>query len=433
MGRLRDAYRNMDLRQSFIVTVFVTFGIAALVSVLIVGGCASFRAWLLPDSDTVFLTVCATTTDGEVKRYSARLRLGEDETTDLNSFIAMDGDRPVPVVLDPTTVAATVAKAENSYTMLTPKRKLAYRCSGAAMVVLPVALSVGGVLFCGFFFYRRKLYLPLKALSEATARIAEKDLDFRVDYGSEDELGTLCRSFEEMRAALRENHRELWKMLEERRLIQASVAHDLRNPIAIIEGYAEYLQLHLQAGDLPPKRLGEIAGSIGKAAGRLERYTESVRAIDQLDEIEIRPRQVSGDELMAGLTSDLTLMAADAGKTLRVTGGAPLGTISVDAAILYRILENILSNALRYAGERIEITAALEDRDLVIAVADDGAGFPEKVLKDRDPALLPAADADGHRGMGLTISRLLCRKHGGRLELANRTPHGAVVKIRLKV
>lgn len=434
MEGLKRKYQNMSLRQAFIATVFCAFTAIVLLSALMIWGCSSFREWLLPDTNAVFLTVQATDTHGQTKRYTARLRLGEAETADLNSLTALDSQgNPVPDILDPTSVVATVAKVENSYTMLTPKRRFAYRLSGLAMVAFPVILSIGGVLFCGFVFYRRKLDRPLKILSQATARIAEKDLDFKVSYESEDELGRLCRSFEEMRAALCENNRALWKMVGERKLLQASVAHDLRNPIAIIEGYTEYLQLHLQSGDLPPEKAEETAANIAKAAKRLEQYTQSVLEIDQLDEIEIHRTPVSTEVLLSGITADLTLMASDAGKTLCTAGRVPSGTVRIDASILYRILENVLGNAIRFAEETIELSFSLQGKSLVISVADDGGGFSEDILNSRNRLLLPAADENGHCGMGLTISRILCQKHGGRLVLANRKPHGAVIRIILEV
>lgn len=434
MEGLKNKYQNMNLRQSFIITIFITFGIVVLLSILIIWGCTSFRDWLLPDSDIVSLTVQATTTDGNIKDYSARLRLGEDETTDLNSLNALDSQgNPVPDILDPTSIIATVVKIENSYTQLTPKRKIAYQGSGVAMVAFPVMLSIGGILFCGFTFYRRKLYLPLKVLAEATEQIADTNLDFQLSYESEDELGRLCQSFEKMRQALNENNRKMWKMVEERKLIQESIAHDLRNPIAIIEGYTEYLQLHIQAGNLSPQKTEKTIANIAKAAKRLEQYTESVREINQLDDIELHRTQVPVDELISDLTADLTLMASEAGKKLCATGTVPSDMILIDTSILYRVLENIINNALRFATETIALSFAYQNKEFVITIADDGEGFPEEIRTSKNRLLLPAADENGHCGMGLTISRLLCQKHGGRLELANRLPHGAIVKIVLEV
>lgn len=434
MEGLKYRYQNMSLRQSFIVTVFVTFGVVVLLSILVIWGCSSCREWLLPNSNTVILSVQATTADGNIKTYSATMQLGENKETDLNSLTARDSEgNLLPDILDPTSVVATVTKVENNYTMLTPKRKLAYQICGAAIIAFPVFISIAGVLLCGFTFYRRKLYCPLKILSDATSQIADQNLDFRLSYESEDELGKLCKSFEKMRQALNENSREMWKMIEERKLIQASIAHDLRNPIAIIEGYTEYLQLHLQAGNMSLEKARETVANIAKAANRLEQYTESVREINQLDEIELHRTRISTDELVSDITADLTLMASEAGKTLHTTGTIPSDIILIDTSILYRVLENILNNTLRFAKEKIELSFALQNRKLIISVADDGEGFSEEIRMSKNRLLLPVADGNGHCGMGLTISRLLCQKHGGRLELANRLPHGAIIKIILEV
>ena len=75
-----------------------------------------------------------------------------------------------------------------------------------------------------FIFYRRKLRDPLEIMAEGTRQIAARNLDFEIKYGCLDEMGDLCRSFENMRAALYENSKDMWNMLEERRLMQASVS-----------------------------------------------------------------------------------------------------------------------------------------------------------------------------------------------------------------
>ena len=133
---------------------------------------------------------------------------------------------------------------------------------------------MAGILLCGFFFYRYKLSKPIKLLSNATEQIASNNLDFTLSYDNKDEMGGLCRSFEQMRQVLDENNRALWKMLEERKLLQASVAHDLRNPIAIISGYAEYLQMNLSKDSFTRERITTIADHIYLSAGRLKKSTE---------------------------------------------------------------------------------------------------------------------------------------------------------------
>ncbi len=432
MDRLKSRYRDWNLRQSFIVTVAITFGIVVLLSLAVIWGCASLQHWLLPDSNQVYLSLDAATASGKTVHYTIRCVLGEDTPSGLNVLSALDENgNPVSDLLDPSSVAASVTRAESDFTLLSPKRKLLYQACDIAMVAVPVLISIGGVLLCGFTFYRKKLEKPLMILSQATAQIAAQDLDFTLHYDAQDELGQLCQSFEKMRQALEENNRAMWKMLEERKLIQASVAHDLRNPIAIIQGYAEYLQLHLPARDLSPEKAEETVSNIAKAARRLEQYTESVRAVNQLEEIEIHPTEHCAAVLMTDLTADLSQMAVDAGKILQISGTLPDTVIRIDTAILYRVLENLLSNAIRFAESQIQLSCALQEHTLSITVSDDGPGYPEEILSGKARLLLSSPDENGHCGMGLTVCRILCQKHGGSLTLSNRTPHGAAAKILL--
>lgn len=433
MERLKTKYRNMTLRRSFILTVLLTFCAIAFLSGLALWGCSAFRAWLLPDSNAVWLSMKIERADGEPYSFGIRIPLGE-EMTQIPSLTTeyedQDGKRIRPDDnLVPSSMEASVIKLENSYALLSPRRKIAYQGCGVLMVAFPAVFSAGGILFCGFFFYRHKLCRPLECLSEAAGQIAERNLDFRVSYESGDELGKLCRSFEQMRQVLDENNREMWKMIEERKRIQASVAHDLRNPIAIIEGYTEYLQMNLQTGHLTAKRIAEMVGHIEHAAKRLEQYTESVREINQLEDIEIRRNEISVEKLWEDIRADFSFMASDKGIKIHFGGGVPEGLVRIDVPILYRVLENIMNNALRYAKETVDLSFAAEEHTFMISITDDGAGFPDEILYGRNRLLLPGAGEDGHSGVGLTISRLLCRKHGGRLEIGNRQPHGAEVKI----
>ena len=415
MEGLKKKYRDLSLRRAFILTVLVTFCVVVVLSGLSIWGCLKFRRYLLPDSNEVVLTINITCTDGSTIVMNSRIRLGE-EMTPIPIMLAEDENGPIVENYDLSSIKTTATKIENHYNMLTPRRKLAYQGCGVLMVALPAFFSMTGILLCGLFFYRQKLNKPLKLLSEATEQIADKNLDFKLSYTSNDEMGNLCRSFEQMRQALDENNRELWKMIEERKMVQASIAHDLRNPIAIIEGYAEYLQMNLQTGNLTEGQIIQIAGNMDKAARRLEQYTESIRAINQLDDIEISRKQISVEEFMEDISEDLSFMAAGEKIKLHTMDKSPTGLVWIDTSILYRVLENILNNALRYARETVTLSFEMENRTLCISVRDDGCGFSEEILKNKSRLLMPVAGEDGHCGLGLTISRLLCKKHGGRLE-----------------
>lgn len=424
--------RTRSLKTELFLAVSLTLAGIVLLSALTVWGCWRFQKWLVPDTNYVMVNIGYQTPEGGRTEISSRFQVDSGEACPIPLLEETENGAPVAGKAGLGGLSFSVESVDYGIGWNGPRRKLAYIGAGAAMGVLPAVYSVLGFLLCALWFYRKKLAPAITVLDGAAQHISRQDLDFEVTCPLTNELGQLCRSFEKMRQALVENHRELWRMLEERKLIQASVAHDLRNPIAIIEGYAEYLRLALREDSLEPSRVREIAGNIGKAAKRLEQYTESVRAVNQLDEIEIHRKRVPAGQLLSELAADLTLLASDAGKTLQVTGETPSGTLLIDPSLLYRILENLFNNALRYAREKIELSFALEDGKLTVCLSDDGDGFPEEILKSKN-RLLPTADENGHCGMGLTISRLLCQKHRGRLELANRQPHGAAATVILEV
>lgn len=424
METLKNKWHNMPLRRFLILTVCLSIGIVTLLSALIIGGCAAFRHWLLPDPNTVYLTVEETLSDGNVVSGTYLLKFGDDLSS--LPFVKIENNG-IPAEEDIKQTRYSVEKIETGVDSLSPKRKLAYQLCGITMFAAPTIFAFAAILWCGMYFYRRKLKQPLELLANAAAQISEQNLDFKIAYPCDDEMGNLCRSFEVMRAALYENYKAMWNLFEERRLMQASVAHDLRNPIAIIEGYAEYLE----KGELSQEKTTRIAQNLGAAAKRLEQYTESVMLLNLSEETQIDRKPVNTLCLVADITADLSLLAAQSDITLKVTNRLPEKEIQVDFALLYRILENIVNNALRYAKRQIQLDFNLNHRMLLITVTDDGCGFPPEILKNTQNKLL-LADKNGHMGIGLSVSRLLCRKHGGKLELSNTTG-GACVKISIAV
>lgn len=432
MEAIKKKWNNLPLRRFFILTVCVSIVIVALFSAFIISCCATFRHWLLPDPNTVYLTVEKTLSDGEVISRTYLMEYGEDSVLPPDLVKEYDGENYIEyntAYLDE--MKYSVSKIEKSFDTLSPKRKLAYQIAGVTMVAAPAILAFAGIILCSMVFYRRKLKEPLRQMAEATTQIANQNLDFEIQYDCDDEMGELCRYFENMRAALYENNKAMWNMLEERKLMQASIAHDLRNPIAIIEGYTEYLDEGLKNGEISREKIIHIAENLNIAAKRLEKYTESVKFLNQSEETQLDRKPVYVSELTNGIMGDLSLLAEHDKIILREERNFSDEKIQVDTAILYRILENIVNNALRYAKSEVCLSFSLSDRVLAVTVTDDGGGFPPEILDNKGKKLL-IADRDGHMGIGLSISRLLCRKHGGGIELSN-TSKGACVKIFLAV
>ena len=145
---------------------------------------------------------------------------------------------------------AETGGTEDGHMEFTDRELWICRITEILMVFLPVLFSALGIVCAGTCFYHVKLKEPLTALKQGISHIADNDLDFSIGYGKQDELGELCRAFETMRGKLVKNNRYMWGLVEERKKINASIAHDLRTPITVIKGYSEYLDRNAAHGKL---------------------------------------------------------------------------------------------------------------------------------------------------------------------------------------
>lgn len=399
MESLKTKYYNLPLRKFFVITVLFTICFVVALSGIVILGCTAFRHYLLPDPNAVYLTIEQTLSDGST--YSTIQLFEFDKDPQQFARLIPDNEEQKDVLDE----KYSIQKIEKSYDTMGPRRKLAYQGCGVIMVAFPAVSSIIGILLCGFYFYKRKLAKPIRLLSDATEKISSQDLDFSIKYDCNDEMGVLCQSFENMRAALYDNNKILWNMLEERKLMQASVAHDLRNPIAIIEGYTEYLQLNLPTGKLSTQHILRISDNLNKSAKRLEHYTETIKLINQLEDVKLNLKETSVLEFVKDIEDDFSVIASGSDIQLIVTHNLKDSLVKLDATVVYRILENIFGNAMRFAKEKITISFSIDEQHFIISVSDDGCGFSDDILKNKSNLLLPKPKEDGHMGKCIWISR----------------------------
>ena len=423
-----EKVKKQSLKRSFIEAVAMTVLIVFLCSGLAVFGCYRLQKHILPDSNEVWLTQQTTAPDGTVTEASMRCVL-DGRPLPFNQLIA-DGQEENEAQEQ---ASYRVERIESSYSMLSPKAKTAYRALQICMVLLPFLFALIGIALCAWWFYHKVLEPPITILMDATAHIQDRDLNFQINFDRQDELGQLCAAFEKMRRTLYENNRQMWSMLEERRALQASVAHDLRNPIAIMTGYVEYLQENSRGGTLTDEKLEKALSNLGITAERMGRYTDTLRDLGAIEETEVHPREVELPDFLQHMADSLSILFQNTEVRFSCDFYVPKGRAVLDGELLCRVLENLIANALRFAERQIQLVFCLEHGTLSAAVTDDGPGFSDKLLKQKT-ALFYSEDTSGkHLGLGLAVSRVLCQKHGGTMELSNRSPRGACVKASIAI
>lgn len=298
--------------------------------------------------------------------------------------------------------------------------------SGIQFVLIPIwcllCLSAPGIIF-----YRKKMKKPLEILMDASKQIGGENLNFKIDYKSGDEFGLLCSSFEKMRAQLEKNHLEMWRQMDDRKKLNAAFAHDLRTPLTILKGQNEMLLNYIPNGRLSQEKVLNILSVMQNHITRLEAYTEMMNQLQRLEDVEIILKPETDMRLKEAMLQAGQAFGDKASVELNFPGTGR--TLNIDIHAVMEVYENLLSNAVRYCAKTVTADVVFDDR-LIITVSDDGPGFSEKALKD---AVKPFYSSDkqksgAHFGIGLTICRLLCEKHGGYLSYYNRDTGGACVK-----
>lgn len=282
-----------------------------------------------------------------------------------------------------------------------------------AGVVGLVALLVGGALVGG-------LLRPVRDLTEASRALARGDLGRRVRVQSGDELGELSMAFNQMA----ENLEHLEKL---RRDMTADVAHELRNPLAVMQAQVE----GILDGVYPatPEALAPILDQ----TRLLRRLVDDLQTLALADAGQLALDLAETDlaRLTARVVEAHRPQAEAHGVTLRLQANPIM--LRVDPIRLEQILANLLANALRRTPAGGEVTVRLMTDaargHVELEVADTGEGIPPEALPYVFERFYRAgrsrARSEGGSGLGLAITRKLVEAHGGSIGAANRPGGGA--------
>ena len=275
----------------------------------------------------------------------------------------------------------------------------------------------------------RGIATPLADVMSAADAVAQGDMTVRVEERGPGDFSQLARSFNRMVDELRRTD-------QQRRNLTADVAHELRNPVHIIQGNLE----GIIDGVYEPTT--EHVGAMLDETRHLARLVEDLRTLSLAEsgQLALQTEEVDVRELFGDVQTGFSGQAEAAGVYLIVEalGGASPVVVEADLDRLHQVLNNLVVNALRHTPEGGSITlGARETGDVLqIVVQDTGEGIPADDLPyvfDRfwrgDRARSRSSDVGG--GLGLPIARQLIEAHGGRIQVAGESGEGTTFTIEL--
>lgn len=289
-------------------------------------------------------------------------------------------------------------------------------------------LSVAGNTIAVFLFYKHKLKNPIEELELASQKISQNNLDFHISYENRDEMGRLCLEYERMREQLAQNNQQLWKTIEEEKALRAAIAHDIRSPLSVLEGYQEMLSEYLPKKEIDMDQALDMVNESRKQIERMDLFVETMRKMSSLDARALVAEEITNKQLETDIRAELTVLEKKFEKKCGLNCMETEEKFAGDKEVILEVVENLLSNAFRYARIKVEITVFLTCSELQIRVKDDGVGFTAEKQKATELFYQQnMKDSLKHTGIGMYISRLYCEKHGGQLLIENEEQNGAVI------
>lgn len=283
-----------------------------------------------------------------------------------------------------------------------------------------------------YLFYRWKLKKPLKLFQFGIDKVSKKELDFELNYTRNDEMGLLCNAFENMRKELYTNFKEQWKAQEDRRILNAAFAHDLRTPLTVLNGQTDLLLKNIEDDKADKNKIMATLILLKKHISNMNEYTDKMSTMQRLEDLPVEKCQVVLIDFVSQMKKHLQQLAHSFQKKLEFITDIQSYSLDFDENVIMHIFENVANNAFRFANDTVKIDIKAGNH-MIVTISDDGPGFSEKALLHASEPFFREKQSSrkDNFGLGLYICNILLKKHGGSLYLANLETGGACVKINI--
>jgi len=324
--------------------------------------------------------------------------------------------------------------------------------------VILYSIAMIAVILIGYFV-ARLIINPLSKLVRTSRAIAEGDLTRRTEIKSQDEIGVLANTFDEMTENLQQRTLELErtnKVLEQMdstkmRFIQVA-AHELRTPLTLVQGYAQMTEIKTAGNE----DLMKYSRGIQEGTSRMVEVIDGMLDVSRIDSnlLEVMYSKVQLDLLIEKVRNVFNGAFEERNLTFHTEGISNIPIFRADKDLLFKVFYQVIGNAIKYTPDGRDITVSArminadsDNPEVEISVKDAGIGIDpqyhelvfEKFYQTGEVLLHSSGKTKfkgGGPGLGLAIARGIVNAHHGRIWLESpehneKTNPGTTVFVRL--
>lgn len=275
---------------------------------------------------------------------------------------------------------------------------------------------------------------PLGKMQAAACKIREGNLDFVLEADTDDELGRLCQSLEDMRRRLQNNAEEKLRFDKESKELLSNISHDLKTPVTTIKGYAEGI---MDGVADTPEKMERYIRTIYNKASEMDMLINELTLYTKIDTNRIpynfNTLSVDGyfDDCAEDLSVELESRGVEFGYFNYVEADVK---VIADAEQIKRVVHNIVNNSLKYMDKsKGKINLRVKDvGDFVqVELEDNGRGIAAKDLANIFDRFyrtdVSRNSSKGGSGIGLSIVKKIIEEHGGKIWATSREETGTTM------
>ncbi|NKF05814.1 HAMP domain-containing histidine kinase [Clostridium gasigenes] len=296
------------------------------------------------------------------------------------------------------------------------------------------------VIFLAIMFIIHKIYriinvdilVPINEMHNSAIEILKGNYFEKIKYDYQGEIGEFSHDFERMRDSLKVSREREETLKKAEKELLACISHDLKTPISNISGYCEGI---LDGVVKEENQIKRYAGIILKKSKVLTKLLDDMLEFSkaEINQMSIKKQEVYSMEFFKGLLDEISMDVISSGREFIINREVPNLLINLDGDRIGQVLNNIISNSIKYTSDKGIITISFKKlKDgLEVSLNDDGVGIASEEL----PFVFNKFyRGEKHRnqnipgsGLGLSIAKYIIEMHKGNIEVRSYKEKGTIV------